>query len=192
MRLMQTARHLAVLAAAALFFLVAPPAPAAGKLAAPAGPVILTVSGKILHANRGALDPFDDAFFKSTGAEFDKAAAFDRAMLQKLGMHSVTVQYSNWPKPHRIEGPLLADVLKAAGATGKLVTVYALDGYGAKIPMSDLAAWPVVLGLKADGRWLGLGGRGPAWVVYPRDQYPALKDQDDSKWVWSAVRIKVE
>lgn len=171
----------------------AAPALAAGKLASPQGPVILTVHGKIAAANRGALDPFDDAFLKSAGASFDKAAEFDRAMLQKLGMHSVTVKYSTWPKAHRIEGPLLADVLKAAGASGDLATVYAPDGYGAKIPLADLKAYPVVLGLKADGRWLGIGGRGPAWVVYPpADKYPALKDADDSKWVWSAVHIEVE
>src|SRR3546814_2873972 len=91
-----------------------------------------------------------------------------------------------------LEGPLLRDVLKAVGATGKTATVYALDGYGAKIPMTDLAAYPVVLALKSDGQWLGIGGRGPAWVVYPpRDKYPALKDADDSKWVWSAIRIDV-
>src|SRR3546814_8679591 len=83
-------------------------------------------------------------------------------MLQKLGMHSVTVQYSTWPKAHRLEGPLLRDVLKAVGATGKTATVYALDGYGAKIPMTDLAAYPVVLALKSDGQWLGIGVRGPA------------------------------
>lgn len=183
------------LAALALIGLLATALPvlAAGKLATPAGPVILTVHGKIANTNRGALDAFDDAFFKSSGAEFDRAAAFDRGMLQKLGMHSVTVQYSTWPKAHRLEGPLLRDVLKAVGATGKTATVYALDGYGAKIPVSDLAAYPVVLALKSDGQWLGIGGRGPAWVVYPpRDKYPALKDADDSKWVWSAIRIDVE
>ena len=191
MRLTRIAGRMAALALICL--LAAVPAYAAGRLAVPAGPVVLTVSGKITQTNRGALDPFDDAFFKSAGAEFDRAAAFDRAMLQKLGMHSVTVRHGTWPKAHRIEGPLLGDVLKAVGATGQLATVYALDGYGAKIPLSDLVAWPVVLGLKADGHWLGLGGRGPAWVVYPpADKYPALRDQDDSKWVWSAVRIEVE
>jgi hypothetical protein len=169
------------------------PALAAGKLTQPQGPVIITVHGKIANANRGALDAFDDAFLKSAGAGFDKAVEFDRAMLQKLGMHTVMAKHSTWQKAHRIEGPLLADVLKAAGATGGVATVYALDGYGAKIPLSDLKAWPVVLGLKADGRWLGIGGRGPAWVVYPpADKYPALKDADDSKWVWSAFHIEVE
>lgn len=185
-------RHAAALLLAGLLT-TALPALAAGKLATPAGPVILTVHGKIANTNRGPLDAFNDAFFKSSGAEFNRAAAFDRAMLQKLGMHSVTVQYSTWPKAYRLEGPLLRDVLKAVGATGKTATVYALDGYGAKIPLSDLAAYPVVLALKADGQWLGIGGRGPAWVVYPpRDKYPALKDADDSKWVWSAIRIDVE
>src|SRR3546814_20580972 len=101
-------------------------------------------------------------------------------MLQKLGMHSVTVQYNTWPRAHRLEGPLLRDVLKAVGATGKTATVYALDGYGAKIPTTDLAAYPVVLALKSDGPLLGIGGRGPACVVSPpRDKYTRRRDATD-------------
>lgn len=84
-------------------------------------------------------------------------------------------------------------MLKAAGATGQTVKVYALDGYGAEIPLSELRQYPVLLALKADGKYLGLGGRGPTWVVYPRDdRHPALKSHDDAKWVWSALRIEVE
>src|SRR3546814_1369102 len=97
MNLCRTAGRMTALVLAALVLVGLPamalPAFAAGKLATPAGPVILTVHGRIANTNRGALVAFDDAFFKSSGAEFDRAAVFDRAMLQKLGMHSVTVQY---------------------------------------------------------------------------------------------------
>lgn len=166
---------------------------AAADLAQPKGPVVLTIHGKIANANRGALDDFDDAFFKFGNVGFDKAAQFDLAMLEKLGMKTLTVKYDTWPKAYRFEGPLLADVLKAAGANGQTIKVYALDGYGAEIPLADLQQYPVLLALKADGQYLGLGGRGPTWVVYPRDdKHPALKSHDDAKWVWSALRIEVE
>lgn len=165
----------------------------AADLAQPAGPVVLTIHGKIANPNRGALNDFDDAFFKFGSVSFDRAAQFDLAMLEKLGMKSLTVKYDTWPKAYKFEGPLLADVLKAAGANGQTVKVFALDGYGAEIAMAELRQYPVLLALKADGKYLGLGGRGPTWVVYPRDdQHPALKSHDDAKWVWSALRIEVE
>ncbi|PJI43822.1 molybdopterin-dependent oxidoreductase [Ferrovibrio sp.] len=165
----------------------------AADLAQPKGPVVLTIHGKIANTNRGALNDFEDAFFKFGSVSFDKAAQFDLAMLEKLGMTSLSVKYDTWPKAYKFEGPLLADVLKAAGATGKTIKVYALDGYGAEIPLAELQQYPVLLALKADGRYLGLGGRGPTWVVYPRDdKHPGLKSHDDAKWVWSALRIEVE
>lgn len=165
----------------------------AADLAPPKGPVVLTIHGKIANSNRGALNDFEDAFFKFGNVSFDRAAQFDLAMLEKLGMKTLSVRYDTWPKAYKFEGPLLADVMTAAGATGKTIKVYALDGYGAEIPLAELQQYPVLLALKADGRYLGLGGRGPAWVVYPRDdKHPALKSHDDAKWVWSALRIEVE
>lgn len=165
----------------------------AADLAQPKGPVALTIHGKIANTNRGALDDFEDAFFKFGNVSFDRAAQFDVAMLEKLGMKTLSVKYDTWPKAYKFEGPLLSDVLEAVGATGQTIKVYALDGYGAEIPLSELRQYPVLLALKADGRYLGLGGRGPTWVVYPRDdKHPALKSHDDAKWVWSALRIEVE
>lgn len=165
----------------------------AAELAKPSGPVVLTIHGNIANTNRGALNDFEDAFFKFGNVSFDKAAQFDLAMLEKLGKKTLTVKYDTWPKAYAFEGPLLRDVLKAVGAKGKSVKVYALDGYGAEIPVAEAQQYDVLLAVKADGKYLGLGGRGPAWVVYPRDdKHPALKAQDDAKWVWSAIRIEVE
>jgi hypothetical protein len=165
----------------------------AADLARPTGPVVLTIHGKIANTNRGPLNEFEDAFFKFGSVSFDRAAQFDLPMLEKLGMKTLSVKYDTWPKAYKFEGPLLADVLKAAGATGQTIKVYALDGYGAEIPVPELHQYGVLLALKADGKYLGLGGRGPTWVVYPRDdKHPALKSHDDAKWVWSALRIEVE
>jgi hypothetical protein len=33
---------------------------------------------------------------------------------------------------------------------------------------------------------------GPVWLVYPRDTVPALKDMDDSKWLWAGFFMTVE
>lgn len=165
---------------------------AAAELPRPAGPVVLTVHGNIANSNRGAIDPFRDAFFNFGNVKFERAVAFDYAMLETLGMHKLRAKYETWPEWVDFEGPLLRDVVKAAGATGKTIRVFAMDNYGAEIPLAELEKYAVLLALKANGRWLGLGDRGPTWVVYPRDQHPELKAQDDAKWVWSAIRIDVE
>jgi len=156
------------------------------------GPVVLTVAGNVANANRGPVDPFDDGFFNSGQIEFDKAFVFGIADLEALGLKRLDVRYPDWPRGFIFEGPLLADVLAKAGATGSVVRVQALDGYAAEIPMEEVKKYPIVLAIKRDGRFLGIGGRGPAWVVFPRDDYPEIKGRDDSKWVWAVYYIHVE
>jgi hypothetical protein len=41
-----------------------------------------------------------------------------------------------------------------------------------------------------DGRWLAVGGAGPAWIIYPRDDFPELARDDDAKWVWGVSHIQ--
>ena len=156
------------------------------------GPVLITVSGNITNPNRGPVDEFHDAFFISQDVEFEKAKAFDLSSLKALGFHTVTATYEDWPGKLEFEGPLLKDVLDTAGAEGKVIAVKALDGYAPEIEMQDVEKYPVILALKVNGKYLGLGGRGPAWVVYPRDDFDVLKEEDDSKYVWSTYLIEVK
>src|SRR3546814_16764005 len=77
------------------------------------------------------------------------------------------------------EGPLLADVLAAAGAAGSSLRAVALNGYASEIPLADLQKYPVLLALKREGKYLGIGGRGPAGHVYPPRDHPALQAATD-------------
>ncbi|MFQ5773607.1 MAG: molybdopterin-dependent oxidoreductase [Kiloniellaceae bacterium] len=163
----------------------------AGELANPDGPVVLTVSGNIAQTNRAPFDPVRDAFLKYHEKAFEKAAEFDHAMLEALGMHEVKLASKNWPGAPRFEGPMLKDVLAAAGAAGKTVTVYALDGYGAKITKDELEGRQWILAIKRDGEYLKLGQRGPTLLAAPHKGKVTSKS-DESKWVWSAFYIEVE
>ena len=156
------------------------------------GPVLLTIAGKISKPNRGPADEFMDVFFGSQDVEFENARQFDFKTLKELGFKKLTVGYEDWPKKFEFEGPLLRDVLAAAGANGETIVVKAIDGYAPEIPLNELETYPVILALKVDGKFLGLGDRGPAWVIYPRDDFPELSDQDDSKFVWSTYYIEVK
>lgn len=161
---------------------------AAGELPPAQGPVLVTIAGAVANSNRGPVEPFTDAFFAYHEIAFTRAAEFDLAGLESLGMHELTASYPNWPGESRFEGPWLRDVLAAAGATGERLRVVALDGYAAEVPLSDLDQHQAMLAIKRDGRYLGIGGRGPAWLVYPR----AGEAPDDAGLVWAAFAILVE
>lgn len=182
----------AILSIAAVQFALGTSLVRAARAADDGGPVVLTVTGNAANTNRTALNKFDDAFLNHHNASFKKAFVFTRETLAALGMRKLTTRYPGKDLRLSVEGPLLRDVLAAAGAQGKKVFVQALDGYAAEIAIDELKAYPIILALKRDGHWLGLGGRGPAWVVYPIDDYPALAKQGDAKWVWAAFHIKVE
>ncbi|MGO1121004.1 molybdopterin-dependent oxidoreductase [Rhodovibrionaceae bacterium A322] len=158
------------------------------------GPALLTVVGKIGPGNRGASDDFMDIFLKFQDTRFDKAHTFDQAALEALPQHKATIQASTWPQAHVFEGPLLSDVLKAAGVPEEATTlkVRALDGYEPEVDITSVRDYPAILALKADGEYLGLGGRGPLWLVFPIQDYPALPQGDDSAWVWAVFYIEVE
>ena len=164
----------------------------AQSLKAPTGPVILTVTGKVAQTNRGPFDEKRDAYFKNQQMTFERAASFDLAMLEALGQRTVQADFPQGGPLHRFAGPLLRDVLKAAGADGNTIKVSALDGYAQEISMRELEQWPVILAVKQDGAYLGLGGFGPSWVIFPRHEIPALADRNDDQFVFAVVHIAVE
>jgi len=164
----------------------------AAELGQPAGQVVLTVAGDVGATNRGPYDDFEDGFFKHHERKFDKAAEFDLAMLEGLGMHAVDVAYDKWPKAAHFEGPWLKDVLAAAGAAGKDVSVLALDGFASEISAADVAAYDWIVAVKRDGRYLGIGQRGPLWLVYARRDGKPIGQEDEQRWPWAAFMIEVK
>jgi hypothetical protein len=150
----------------------------ASTLAAPAarGPALLTVTGAITRANRGALDPMRDLMMYKQKLDFDKAFAFDFAALLALPSVQIrpTLEYD--AKVHTLRGPRLLDVLKSAGVApnDKLtVALRAVDGYAASRPLAELKAMGMIVATHLDGEPMPLGGLGPLWAVYDVDRYPA-------------------
>lgn len=157
----------------------------------PEGPVVLTVSGALEAANRGPLDEFADALLAGQDAGFERAVAFDRAMLERLGVQRFEVNFPDWPEPYRVSGPALSDVLRRAGAVGETTTLHAVNGFSVALSRNALEARQAIVALRANGRWLDVGGRGPAWIVYPNDGSPD-DTPENVRPVWGVVRIAVE
>lgn len=84
-----------------------------------------------------------------------------------------TLEYDN--KPHELRGPLLTDVLKAAGAAadGKLA-MRAVDGYSPTLTMADARKYRFIVATHLDGQTMPLGGLGPLWGVYDADRFPEM------------------
>jgi hypothetical protein len=168
---------------------------AAPGLALPAladGPVMLTVTGNVEQPNRGGFDETKDVFFGFNEVAFDKAAAFDYEALVKLNQVKVKADFPKDGPVREFEGPLLADVLAAAGASGDTVVVRALDGYAVEAKLKDLVDQGAVVALKRDGQNFGLGDFGPTQIVFPRAERSDLKDMPDDNWVWSIYHITVK
>ena len=106
-----------------------------------------------------------DLFLKYHKRTLEKAFAFDRAMLESLGVRRVRAGES-WAGPKTVTGPRLADVLGAAGCHGRALEFLALDGFRFRLSREDVEARAWVVGTRADGRPLGLGDRGPLWLVF--------------------------
>ena len=156
------------------------------------GPVLLTVTGVINNANRGAYDPDTDKFFGYNEVDFDQAAQFDYAALAALNMVKINADFPKGGDIQEYEGPLLADVLAAAGASGDKVTIQALDGYAVSMDAEEAIQQGAVVALKRNGAPLSIGGFGPTHVVFPRADRAELADMPDDNWVWSIFHIKVE
>lgn len=153
--------------------LVTPPVLAQGNFK---GPALLTVTGLIGSGNRSAQNPALDQLMSKQKVAFDKAFVFDFAALQALPKIQIkpTIEYDG--KPHMVSGPLLTDVLQAAGAmpSARHVFMRAIDGYVVPLSLADAAKYRYIVATELDGKPMPLGGLGPLWAVYDADRYPDM------------------
>lgn len=146
----------------------------AAALDAPEGPVVLTLSGKLRQPNRGAL------------------AQFDMAMLEKLPQLSYSTRTPWYTQARKFTGPLLRDVLAAAGAQGNHLRVTALNDYRIDIPMDDAQRHDLLLARLLDDKPMPVRDKGPLFIIYPFDQNAALRNAlYFSRCVWQLRGIEV-
>jgi hypothetical protein len=132
--------------------------PADAPLDTPAGPVVLTLGGALRNANR------------------DGRAAFDMAMLEKLPQVSFSTQTPWYPRPRKFTGPLLRDVLAAAGAQGRSIEARALNDYRVSLPVEDSRRYDVIVARLLDDKPMAVRDKGPLFLIYPFDRAPELRN----------------
>lgn len=150
-------------------------APLAHALDKPADKVVLTISGQVSVVNDG------------------KAAAFSMDMLGKLPQHTVSTKSPWYPAGAAFTGPLLRDVLAAAGAKGSKITAVALNDYKTTIPFEDALKHEVILARLMNGKPMPVRDKGPLFIVYPLDSKPELQSQVYyNRSAWQLSRLIVQ
>nr|WP_315221218.1 molybdopterin-dependent oxidoreductase [uncultured Duganella sp.] len=151
--------------------------PAGAASPATTGPALLTVTGAIGKPNRGKFDPVRDQMMFKQKLGFEKAHAFTFAALAALPAVTIkpTLEYD--AKTHTLSGPLLLDLVKAAGgALGDNVKLVlrAVDGYAASVTVAQARAQRYIVATHMDGAAMALGGLGPLWAIYDADKVPEM------------------
>lgn len=140
----------------------------------PAGKVVLTLSGRISQPNR------------------DGRAEFDMAMLEQLPQHSFVTQTPWYSKPRKFTGPLLRDVLAAAGTQGSMLRAIALNDYRVDLPVEDTQRHDVLLARLLDDQPMAVRDKGPLFIVYPFDAKSELRNAlYYSRSAWQLKTIEV-
>lgn len=141
----------------------------------PIGPAVLRISGVVTQPN------------------MQQQAVFDMAMLQALPQHSFTTQTPWYAEPVKFTGPLLRDVLAAAGAKGEGITAIALNDYRTEIPFSDALKYDLIVATLMNDQPMPVREKGPLFLVYPFDSKAELQAAtfyNRSAWQLRTLQIK--
>ena len=161
----------ACIAAAALGL----PAWAADPLAKPKGKVVLSVTGAVERAPTAG------------------RADFDMAMLEALPQHSFVTATPWFKTPRKFSGPLLRDVLAAAGAKGTTLSAVALNDYKVEIPAEDAQRFKVLMATRLDDQPMAVRDKGPLFIIYPYDDSADLRSEryyNRSAWQLRSLNVK--
>jgi len=164
-------RHISVAAVLALLFVCR----TGLALEPPDGPVVLTISGKIANMNAG------------------QTAAFSMRMIEALPQQTFTIKTPWYPKPMQFTGPLLRDLLGAAGSSGSKVITAGLDDYKTEIPVADTVQYNMLVARLLNGKPMSVREKGPLFLLYPFDSKPELQtERYYNRSTWQLVRLTVQ
>ena len=140
----------------------------------PTGVVLLTVGGRVRNANDG------------------RRAQFDMPMIEALSQQTVVTRTPWFSKARRFTGPLLRDLLSAAGAQGTMLRLVALNDYQVDMPFDDAQRHDVIVARLLDDKPMSVRDKGPLFVIYPFDTRPELRSAIYySRSAWQLRTIEV-
>lgn len=140
----------------------------------PAGPVVLTVAAHAGKPQRLAVD-------------------FDMAALERLPQVSFTTATPWFGQPTKFTGPLLRDVLGAAGVTGTRLGAVALNDYKVEMPLEEAVRHGAILALRLNDKPMSVRDKGPLFVVFNYDSAAELRSERYyTRSIWQLRRLQVD
>ena len=144
-------------------------------------PVVLTIAGPGVQPNRGKPQAVADRMLNVHGYQFDAAWSCGMDAINSLQQHRLTTMAEYDEAEHRLQGPLLENVLQAAGvdvvqaiAQGHWLTLQGIDGYRTQMPVAQAVRWRMLLATLLDSQSLAMGGVGPLWTMFAPEQIAEL------------------
>lgn len=165
-------------------------------------PVMLTISGPGVQANRGRPRAAADRMLTLHGYQFDSAWSCGLDALNSLEQQQLKTTLEYDEAEHRLQGPLLEQVLQASGvdvaramAQGHWLTLQGIDGYRSQISVAQAVRWRMLLATQMDGQALAIGGAGPLWASFAPQQIDELSQlplkQRFTHAVWGLYYLQI-
>ena len=166
-------------------------APARAAAGTQGGPVILTIGGLVGAPNRGPFDSKRDRLFDHNNLSFEKARSFSAGELANFPPQSVNANI--YGTEALAKGPRFQDVLAAVkpGGEAKTARLFALDGYGADIALTDIQSLIWILAMEANGRAFAIGDFGPLFAMRQLGPGEQKTEEEGAKWVHSLYYIEL-
>lgn len=144
-------------------------------LAAPSGPVVLTVSGNIAETNGGS------------------AASFDLAGFEALPQAEMVTQTDWTPAGTRFTGIRLLDLVHRLGAQNpQQVTLTALNDYAVTLDLAVLQRENPLLAVRENGALMSVRDRGPFWLIFPFEPGDGGQSKHNIDMIWQVSEISVK
>ncbi len=148
-------------------------------------PHLSTAQAKVLLSVTGLVDP------GNTPAGTD----FDLATLDALPQHSFVTATPWFTDKRRFSGPLLRNVLAAAGAKpqARLLLAVALNNYKIEMPVDDSRRYDVIVASRLDDKPMSVRDKGPLFIVYPFHEHAKLRSERYySRSAWQLRRLELK
>lgn len=147
----------------------------AETLAAPTGPVLLSVSGAIANTNS------------------ENAAVFDLEMLRAIGETEIVTETIWTDGSQTFVGVELEDLLEAVGGDGATINATAINDYSVEIPVTDAIDGGPIVAYELNGNAMSRRDKGPLWVIYPYSSSGDYRTEVIySRSIWQLDRMIIE
>lgn len=142
---------------------------------APAGEVVLTLSGDISVTNSG------------------ESLVMDMETIEKLGLVEYTVD-DPWAETKvTYTGVLLSDLKKYSGMSNAATSIAmtALDDFTVDISVADIDRWPIMLATRTNGEYMDIENAGPTRIIFPYHTGTFDLETYNKFWIWNLKSMDV-